>query len=87
MGGISRMIFNVLKSTIEQEVIDANNQICANAGIPNFYATIWSNILKYQDYFYITAPNQEGWNIFTQMQLMQNVGLEISELEIPEEEV
>lgn len=79
------MIFTVLKSTIEQEVIDANNQICVNAGIPNSFALKWADVWVHEEYFYIPAPNSNGWNGYSQAQLMQNVNLLISELEIPDE--
>lgn len=75
------MILNVLQSTDEQEIIDANNQIAANAGMEN-----WSKISSYENVFYIIAPNENGWGGFSQEQLMQNISLEISELEIPNEE-
>lgn len=75
------MIFNVLKSTNEQEIIDANNQIAANLGVE-----IWSKILSYGNIIYIIAPNENGWGGFTQEQAMQNVLIGISQLEIPDEE-
>lgn len=64
-----------LVSTNEQDVINANNQIGSNCGLPTQYTSQWDRVLKAydQDFWFIIKPPVQGWNEFSQAQMMQGV--------------
>lgn len=63
-----------LTSSIEQNIIDAQDKICQNAGIPNAKGTIkWSDInIDLNGLYYISSP-RGGWGGITFEQLMTDV--------------
>lgn len=65
-----------------EEVQAANAQIESNANIPNEETQHWDipNKAYEQDLWFICKPSEDGWNGFSQEDMMRNV-IDVKEME------